>query len=480
MIDDLNSASEEDFPGQDRLEILDAAFGFGSKVKEAMVLVVAPSPSAEMHERGDEVTPLFLVRGRPRDLTGTAGPLHGLTSDTTRRDGMVSNVDVAPTILDFLGVPIPEEMDGSPIRIEGGAPIELHERYLDVRRMSFPLQIFTLGFALGALLFGALTAVLGRPRLIAGAFRPWGLAAMTVPVALLTVSVLPTISYATAIPTVALTTAIVVAGALWWGRGSPATAPVAIAAAVSLGILAVDAAQGWPAMQMPVIGGSAFAGARFFGIGNAYAGVLLGTTVLLAAWLSPRAGVAVLVAAALFAGLPWAGSNLGAAITLLVAAGLWFGLRVRRKLGPAEAAITAGVAVAGTVGLLAIHRFLAPTETHIARAAEESTRSGPGELVDTFIDRLAFNVEATSKVPAAWLILPALLLCAYIAWRRIGPFAAVLGRDLEWRDATLTLSLAALVGYLVNDTGIGLASIAFAWAALALIYPVLEERWTSR
>ncbi len=52
---------------------------------------------------------------------GIAGPAFGgnLISDSTRTDGYVLSTDVAPTILRLLGVPVPSQMDGEPIRSEG-------------------------------------------------------------------------------------------------------------------------------------------------------------------------------------------------------------------------------------------------------------------------------------------------------------------------------------------------------------------------
>ncbi|HEV2790470.1 MAG TPA: hypothetical protein VGV69_04140, partial [Solirubrobacterales bacterium] len=78
--------------------------------------------------------------------TGTSGDLvaigiagHGfdgnLTSDSTRMDGYVLSTDVAPTILDRLGIEVPSEMSGRPIRAEGSvdpAAVESLVERLDV------------------------------------------------------------------------------------------------------------------------------------------------------------------------------------------------------------------------------------------------------------------------------------------------------------------------------------------------------------
>ena len=52
---------------------------------------------------------------------GISGPGFdgNLTSDSTRLDGYVLSTDVAPTILNYFGVPVPDEMSGQPIRSEG-------------------------------------------------------------------------------------------------------------------------------------------------------------------------------------------------------------------------------------------------------------------------------------------------------------------------------------------------------------------------
>ncbi|MGG7380577.1 hypothetical protein ACQ7B2_18130, partial [Escherichia coli] len=50
---------------------------------------------------------------------------HGtLTSDSTRTPAYVLSTDLAPTILDRLRVPVPQQMNGEPIRGEGAVDAE--------------------------------------------------------------------------------------------------------------------------------------------------------------------------------------------------------------------------------------------------------------------------------------------------------------------------------------------------------------------
>ncbi len=55
----------------------------------------------------------------PIAATGLDGPPGGLTSDTTNLPNLVAGIDIAPTVLDHLGLEIPDEMKGRVMRSEG-------------------------------------------------------------------------------------------------------------------------------------------------------------------------------------------------------------------------------------------------------------------------------------------------------------------------------------------------------------------------
>src|SRR5205085_1988347 len=120
-------------------------------VRRTLVMMAVPSSSRSMVSAGDEVTALFMSEGLPQQLFPPTGPVHSLTSDTTRWDGLVSNVDVAPTILRFFGIPEPSAMDGVPIRVvDAAAPFALHRRELEQRRTRLPVWLALLAFVVAA------------------------------------------------------------------------------------------------------------------------------------------------------------------------------------------------------------------------------------------------------------------------------------------------------------------------------------------
>lgn len=440
-----------------------------------LFLLVVPSPSPEMRRTGDEAVPIVLSYGYPEDgCLPVAVCISGLTSDTTRRSGVVSNVDVAPTILDFLGVPIPEEMTGSPIRIEGEPPTRLHQRYLQYQRIHTPIGLLALAVAIFTILvsLGVLLARWPAPGSLVRALGILALVSVALPVVMLPVSLLPRLTYSLVLPTLAGAAALVTIVALLFGRHDSA-APVAIVAGLGMGVVILDGIQGWPAMMMPLLGDSALEGVRFYGMGNAFAGVYMAGAILLAARIPPVNGMALLVAAGLLAGLPGFGAELGTSLTLFAAAGLWYMFRVRRRFGLRDVATAGAVTIVGLAAILVIHRF-SPVPTHVTRVVQDA----PGDFLSVFGRRLALNVRNTNAIPSNWLIVALLPVGLAVAWKRLGPFGSMLHRAPAWRDAAVVLALSSIIAYLVNDT-IGVAGLGVTYLSAALIYPTLWERWTS-
>jgi hypothetical protein len=444
--------------------------GLGTDV---LVLVVGTAPSRKMEARGEIATPVVFARGPAGDLLEASGRLGGLTSETTGRMGLVSNVDLVPTILEFLGQPVPEDSAGNPIRVKEEAPTELHETYLEYRKVVVPVGLIVLGLALAALAVGLVLilapwrppATLGRGVAVVGLF------AVSLQVGMLAGSWLPDFSWPVVIGTVAGVGALVTVLALSAGRRSPYAAVVVIGGA-GVALVVVDWLLGWRSLLTPLLGGSALEGVRFYGLGNSYAGLLLAGVVLLAAVLRPWAGVALLVAAGLFAGVPWAGADLGGGITLLGAAGIWWALRVRGRVGIAELAGVAAAVLGGAVLLVLLHR-LVPEPSHVTRAVDEA--GGVEGIAGAFLDRLALNLGTTARTPAVWLALAAVPAAIWVAWRRPEPFRPALDGQPGWREAVLTLGLSALLGYVLNDT-YGLTAVALVYLSLALVYPALDRK----
>ncbi|MBI4260051.1 MAG: hypothetical protein HY658_05750 [Actinobacteria bacterium] len=450
---------------------------------DVMVIVLSPGTSGDMDRRGDEVAPIVIARGDPEQFFSPVAPRPGaLTSDTTRRIGIVSNEDVAPTILSFFGIRPPAEMRGSPIVVSRGLlPFTTHHRHLSHRRMAMPVQVAAgTGMAL-LVLGGALLATARRrvPRWIGRAGPVLPLAAIALPAALLAAGDLPILTYRRVGAFLAWTPLVAAAVALAFRRAHPLL-PAALVGAGGLAYLWTEADGGWTAMMTPFLGGSAFDGARFYGLPNVFIGLLLAGGVFVAAVLPPVLGAAILFLGGLFAGLPDIGANHGGAITLFAASGLWLALRVRGRLGWREALLVAAVVALGLGLVLGANVLATDRPTHGSAFLEEAGRS-PGTILATAARRLLIGWRLMLSAPP--IAIPFLLL-PVLCWLVVsgpGIVGEALSRHPAWRDALVVLIAGSAVAFLANDSGPSAAGLGFALAAAGLSYVVLvEARWKPR
>jgi hypothetical protein len=442
--------------------------------RRILVVVVSPFPSSDMNRRGDEVTPILTHQVLPRQVPGLL--FRALRSDTTRHDGLVSNVDVAPTILDFFGIPIPSEMTGSPIETtDAPAPFALHRLHLEQRRIRLPIQLGEVAYvvALGLVGIAALIALGVRgslpPRF--SAFLMFAtLVAVTEPVTLLAGGLLPRLTYAWVVPFVVITMLVLAALSLT-ARSRGPLGPFEFLASVTLGLVLLDGALGGAAFRVPLLGGTMFDGVRFYGLPNSFIALPLAGALYLATRADPFPGFLLLVGVGLFCGFPALGANIGASITLFAAAGLWWVIRTRPRFGIREIAFVAGVVALGLAAVLLANRFAPGTPTHAAAFLERTGSSWHGALT-SLRHRLGIGIEQLLDAPPAFIPVVGLIAVFALALRPPRPLGQGLAYvDHRWREVIVVLSLSSMVAFVANDTGVAAAAPGFMYALTALAYP---------
>jgi hypothetical protein len=385
-------------------------------------------------------------------------PGHALTSETTRTDGLVSAIDLAPTLLQWEGRPIPDDMTGQPIHTGGaldvGAIQAIRERGAVVKGRRYP----TLGALMGgwALLALAGSAVAGR--------RGWRWSVRTGALGVLWV--LPVLLVTAAIaPSAPVEVAGVALGALALGAltGALVRWPVGplVPGVVTLVAYTVDLAFGSPLIVRSLLGSNPLGGSRFYGIGNELESLLpvIGlATVAAAATLAGEerrstrlAGAFAAVGVALAFVLGW--SHLGADVGGVVTVGASFAIAVVLALPGAvtwrRVALAVLVPIAGLVAL-ALLDLATGGEGHFARLV---LRSGHGEAFGDALQRrgtLAWDALTAGFMP--YVAALALLLLAWGVWRR----DAILRRVPDagaWQAALGGCVTVAIVGALANDSG---------------------------
>lgn len=453
----LDGSAGLDAVGADVRDIVET-----SPAEELLVIVVGGGRSAASVQTKDETHPIVLAVGPPPGLLDKGGDLGSLTSDSTRRDGVVVWADAVLTAAAHVGADIGfASEEGSPIQvIDGPPPFELHDRYLAQRRMYVPIGTAA-GLYVTAAGLAAVAFVGARRRVPVSARRVAGWAALTVPMlaaGLLAAGHLADPSYSTVVPMVAIVTVFGTMAFAPLERRDLTLVPAGIGVAV-LALLALEAVLGWSAALTPFLGGSHLDGGRFFGLPNAYIGLLIGASLWVAQRLTTTAGFALICAVALFAGLPDVGANLGGAISLFGAAGLWLAVRERERLGAGKGvAVLVGVAILGTATVILAHA-VSPAPTHITRFEERV--GGPAGAWETFADRMQVGFDLIARNPAALVPVLGLLVALVVVVRPPAAIRETFEAWPGWRDAVLVTLLAGIVAYLANDSGPAAAGLAF-------------------
>jgi len=454
------------------LHALFAHIGRGSG--RVLVAVVGTDPSPAMAAAKDETRPIVLAEGQAAGVFAGGRSIGTLTSDSTRRTGIVASPDLEATIDAFLGASTRGDV-GHDIRIvREPPPYDLHERYLEMRRLWVPVQTAAALYVTMAGIFALAVLWLGRRARPTLGLVASGAAISIGPLAaaLLAAGHLPSLSYATVVPFVVAVTLAFVVLVLLGAFAEGVLHPILPLGIALLAFLVVEDLLGWRAALTPFLGGAELDGGRFFGLPNVFIGLLLGASLYAAARMSASAGFAILLGAALLAGLPFAGANLGGAVTLFAAAGLWLPLRTRGRLRLPELAFAGVVVVVGTGLVLVAHRF-SSLPTHVTTFEQTD---GAGGALSTFADRLSVGWRLIEHNPFALAPVVGMLVTLAVVVRPPSAIAPSLARHPAWRDALFVLLVASVVAYVVNDTGAAACGVGFGMALGGLLYVSVAER----
>jgi hypothetical protein len=464
---DLPVAIEDLGSGEAALSALRARVngsGYPALLGDQQLWILSDGSGVTGDELGAVVFAPFLTRGEaPR----------ALTSDSTRRDGVVVAEDIVPTMCE-----VAQRIctgPGSMMRpVDAPPPLELYDRYLAGRRMSVPIQT-------AAGLFVAFAGLLGVALLT---FRrrvpPWlsstgawiAIAVVPLALSLLLAGHLPTLSYATVLPAVIAGTLLGTLAFVPVARTRGTVDALAWMGAATLGVFVLEAVLGWTGTLHTFLGGTELDGGRFYGLPNVDIGLLLGASVYVAYRLPDiRTGVMLILAVALFAGLPFAGANLGAAVTLGATAGLWCGLRGKRGLLSTVVAMLVGAA-AGLAVTLVLNRFVPGPGTHITEFVEGQG----GSVLSTVAHRFATGFHLIAQNPFAILPVIGVPVTLLAVLHPPAPVAASFAQHPGWREALLTILLGSVVAYAANDTGAAALGLGFGAALGALLFVSLRDR----
>lgn len=393
-------------------------------------------------------------------------------SATTRRTGYVTLPDIAPTVLQRMGVAVPDSMTGTVITSEGGARFSrarlgeltgANERALFRDRIHGPLSTAFVVFQV--LVYALAMFALARRR---DWLRPAAFGALVVlaipPLMFLSGLVryraLGGAGYVAAL----IAAAVLLAVGAWRLRRVHASAPPFALVALTLAVLVLDIVTGGRLQLDTVFGYSPIVAGRFAGFGN-LAFALLAMSALItvtAGWAmaADRRRALVLWAAVpavvvVVDGLPSMGSDVGGvlatvpafAVTLLLLAGARIGYR------------RGAVIVVGTAVVLALFAFVdlarpEASRTHLGRLVSDVTDGGASGVLTVLERKASANLSILTSSVWAYVIPVAFAFLTFLVWRPQGFLLRVLDRVDGLHACLAGAVVAGVIGFSLNDSGV--------------------------
>ncbi len=441
------------------------------------ILIISPYPSSISYEEGRRLSPV--IRYNINNEQGV------LTSPTTKRTGIIGNVDIAPYISNYfngnldkytgrLFYSIPQKNNYEYIK-------NLHEdvSYVYSNRGNV-LYTFAIYYIIILILaFGVIQIKKINDIRLLKLIEFLLLSTLTIPLVLL---ILPLFRINNLfyefiiiiIQSLVLTLFVIKI------RRNPIDSIILLSGLICI-VLSIDIINDSYLIKRSFLGFDPIIGARYYGIGNEFMGILVGSSLVFITALLDKIKfnkifmIVFLVGITLIIGFPTLGANVGGMITAVFAFMfailklLYNRLKIRHYIY-----IVASIALLiGVVSLIDV--FILQNKSHLANSINQISNDG-GNIIFSIIRRKItmniklFNVTIWSKV-----LLLTIILLGILFYRPFGIIKQIFIKYNNLSIGLLGILMACVVGFIVNDSGVVAAATAMILLGMSLMYLVLEE-----
>lgn len=458
-------------------------------LEKSTLIVLSPGTTVEARKNDNYLAP-FIAAGNGFS-TGV------VTSKSTRRSGVIMNVDLFPTIAGLYDAPISSSTTGARISCEAfdGDTLEylreLDRQHGQTRKARAPVTVMFFVLTGIVLIMTVLStpgvnARTGFPRNREASARACSFAAvvlLAMPISLVIVSVFSYDGYLFPLLFCLLFPGAVGAAALLLHRRFRSLNPVMTVCMLTVVLLTIGVAVGGRALMFPLLGGSELDGIRVYGFGNAISGLFIATGI----WgiasaaggrLLEKGPVRVLSflflgALSVVTGFGLLGADVGGFVAVFATALVLYMESSGRRFSPVSIAVIVAMTAFATAALIILDSIF--IHTHAGQVVESSGNS----LLTMLVRKLGIQMGMIGKVafPATLLIVAVLALALWI--KRPDGFWSSQGDRTKLLAVTL---FSALVGSLIalafNDTGISILGTMCAVTALSAAWYVSDPSFS--
>lgn len=446
--------------------------------KDDKLIIVTPYPSGEAASKGGRLTPLIIYEGNDKEQV--------LYSKTTRRGGIVGNVDVAPTVLSYFNLTT-DKMTGRVLQSISQQDNLNHIHSLNKRITNTSTQRFRVlySFAIYQIITSvlALVLIIFKNSLSIKWHKYISLALIGNMVAPLTLLLIPLFGVTNIIVTylLLLTITIAIISAVHLVSGGNSLNVILYTMFLLVFGLLFDIISGQNLIKNSLLGYDPILGARYYGIGNEYMGILIGAVLMLTTVLMEKHYVNKYVSIIFYGlvvvivGFPGLGANVGGTITAVFAF-LFVSIRLLGKKVNFKGLIYISLAVIFVVSSMAlIDLFVVENKSHLAGAISQIISNGPIVMYQIIIRKISMNLRIIGVTIWSKVLLSAIVVLGILFYKPIGWFRRI---SIKYPKLALGWSgiiVACIIGFAVNDSGIVAAATSIIFLTSTMLYLIIED-----
>jgi len=452
--------------------------------QEEQLMVIIPTPAYVARSKGQRLT-LNILAGK--DIKDGL-----LTSPTTKRKGIITNLDIAPTILKFLGI------DENSTQFLGDAieSVKMELPLIKVKRLdnqitkTFNWRPFLIkGFILLQIMVLILAAlvILFRDRVtffFKKLLEYFLLVLLFIPLFLLLSNFFLALNLylATGLFIIFSLVLVYILKRITVHELGPI---LIISNFISL-LLIFDLWTGAELIKTSVLGYSPIIGARFYGIGNEFMGLLLGFILIGVVGLFDRFSnlndrldyilLSTFILVVLSIGHPRLGANFGGLVTSLVAFAFTYVLIKEYQFSFRNLMIIATLIIV-LVGSLVFYDALSSQKesTHIGKTILLLKNGGFKEVLSIIYRKLRINLKLLRWTIWTKVILAFIFILAILFKYPVGVVNKIIDDYFYLRYGFIGVICASIITMLVNDSGVVAAATLLLPAVVTFVYLVIQR-----
>ncbi|MFW5649086.1 MAG: hypothetical protein ACOCG5_08365 [Candidatus Alkaliphilus sp. MAG34] len=446
--------------------------------KNDKLIIATPYPSTEAANRGSRLTPLIIYEGNDKGQV--------LYSKTTRREGIVGNVDVAPTILSYFNLTT-NKMTGRVLQSvsQQGNLNYIHNLNKRVTNTSAQRYRVLYSFAVYQIITSvlALALIIFKNRVPVRWYKYISLALIGNMVVPLTLLLIPLFGVTNIVTTYLLLLAITMAiiSAIYLVSKGDSLSVILYAMFLLVFGLLFDIVSGQNLIKNSLLGYDPILGARYYGIGNEYMGILIGAVLMLTAALMEKHYVNKYLSimfyglVAVIIGFPGLGANVGGLITAVFSF-LFVTVRLLGKKIDFRGLVYIGLAVVFVVGVMAlVDLFIVENKSHLAGAISQIISNGPVVMYQIITRKISMNLRIIGVTIWSKVLLSAVVVLGILFYKPIGWFRRISMKYPKLALGWSGIIVACVIGFVANDSGTVAAATSIIFLTSTMLYLIIED-----